>query len=79
MAVSRKITSSSSSPAIRWSLQVFLVLILNQIHRNFGSPVFTYNPSVAQCKYYAESSCLFKDRKKKDFEKTKIAIVNEFK
>lgn len=43
---------------------MFLVLILNQIHRNFGSPVFTYNPSVAQCKYYAESSCLFKDEKK---------------
>lgn len=48
-------TSSLSSPAIRWSLQVFLVLILNQIHQNFGSPVFTYNPSITQCKYVSSS------------------------
>lgn len=77
MAVSRKTTtSSSSSPAIRWSIQVFLVLILNQIHRNFGSPVFTYNPSVAQCKY-ADSWWVFFSRrqKKNSSNQTKITVI----
>lgn len=35
----------------RWSHYVILALFLNQINVNFGSPVFTYNPSIAQCKY----------------------------
>lgn len=65
--------TSSSSPVIRWSLQVVLVLIFNQIHRNFGSPVFTYNPSGK----YVESRWFHKQKKKTKkncFQKTKITV-----
>lgn len=73
---SSKLSSSSlSSPAMRWSLQVCLVLILNQIHRNLGSPVFTYNPSVTQCKY----TSFYVPKKKKKKMPRKRKSLNESK
>lgn len=52
------ISSGTTKPklsSIRWSHHIVLVLCLNQIQGIFGSPVFTFNPSIAQCKYFSRT------------------------
>lgn len=46
------------SSSRRWSHHIILVLFLYQVHHSLGSPVFTFNPSVAQCKYWSKNQIL---------------------